>query len=250
MSALTELQNTDAACCQGPWALLADAHGNPIGLAAALTAVRAAGAKTVFFLGDAVGYLPLEAEVLGLLDEARVLNVMGNHDAMLVGALPVDPAKDAVFGLAAARGRLPAKSRAALATWPLRREIHNVPGGGSALMVHGGPSDPLGAYVYPDTPLDGMDKLGYRAIFLAQTHRPFIRRVGATVVVNVGSCGLPRDVGNLAAAVLYDASTDKLDLLRVPFDVDMLARRAERVSPIPRAVRECLARGRAESANC
>ena len=47
--------------------LLSDAHGNPLGLRSCLAALRAAGAGQVYFLGDAVGYLPGEAEVIDIL---------------------------------------------------------------------------------------------------------------------------------------------------------------------------------------
>jgi predicted phosphodiesterase len=244
VTGVSEIQYTDAALCPGPWGLFADAHGNPYGVSAILSALRAAGARTLFFLGDAVGYLPLEKQVLDMLQDASVLAVMGNHDAMLLERLPLDAVRDAVYGLAAVRRRISAAHRAELEQRPLRRVLRDTSGHGAVLMVHGAPADPLEGYLYPDTPLAGMDTLGYRAIFLAQTHRPFIRRVGATLVVNVGSCGLPRDVGNLAGGAIYDPAAERAEILRVPFDVEALINNAGRFGPIAGAVQACLARGR------
>ena len=44
--------------------LLSDAHGNPDGLANCISVLRSRGAERLFFLGDAVGYLPRWLEVL------------------------------------------------------------------------------------------------------------------------------------------------------------------------------------------
>jgi predicted phosphodiesterase len=239
---LNELEFKQAALCPAPWGVFADAHGNPFGMAAILSALRAAGARSLFFLGDAVGYLPLEEEVLDMLQEVGAIAVMGNHDAMLLDCVPLDAAKDSVYGLAAARNRIFSGRRPELSRRPLRLVLGGAVERSAVLMVHGTPSDPLGGYVYAETPLAGMDALGYGAIFLAQTHRPFIRRIGATLVVNVGSCGLPRDMGNLAAGVIYDPATDRAEILRVPFDVEALMKEAERIGPVAPAVKECLAR--------
>ena len=46
--------------------ILSDAHGNPHGLNRCLTALKREGAERLYFLGDAVGYLPDWKDVLVL----------------------------------------------------------------------------------------------------------------------------------------------------------------------------------------
>jgi len=95
--------------------LLSDAHGNPLGLRSCLAALRAAGAAQVYFLGDAVGYLPGEAEVIEILRSEGVICQRGNHEGMLLGDLDLDPGRDRVYGLAAVRERMPPEVGAVLA---------------------------------------------------------------------------------------------------------------------------------------
>ena len=63
---------------------------------------------------------------------------------------------------------------------------------------------PLNGYIYPDSETDSIEKLPYHAIFMGHTHRAFIKKAGEKNIVNVGSCGLPRDAGNKLTVVLYD----------------------------------------------
>src|SRR5262249_41499128 len=87
-------------------------------------------------------------------------------------------------------------------------------------LVHGSPDDHVWGYVYPDTDLAGFasdPSLAGAYVFMGNTHRPFVKKVGATTFVNVGSCGLPRDVGHLGACCVLDDRTGRVRLIR--FDI-------------------------------
>jgi predicted phosphodiesterase len=196
--------------------LLSDAHGNPLGLRATLGALRAAGVDAIYFLGDAVGYMPGEVEVLETLAADGIACQRGNHEGMLLGQLPLDPQRDRAYGLAAARDRMSERMREFVAGWPDRRELEI--GGRRLLLVHGSPRDHLSEYVYPDSDVDWIGDLGYDAVFMGNTHRPFVTRRGATLIANVGSCGLPRDQGDLAACAVYDPAAHDCRVIRVPVD--------------------------------
>jgi predicted phosphodiesterase len=198
--------------------LLSDAHGNPAGLRACLGVLAEARVDRTFFLGDAVGYLPGERAVLGLLAAAGVECQRGNHEAMLLGDLPLDPIKDEAYGLAAARGRLTDAERATLTGWPQRRELDL--GGRRVLLVHGSPRQPLTDYIYPDADLGWFDDLPFDAVFMGNTHRPFVARRGDRLIANVGSCGLPRDQGDLPTCAVYDTEAHECRVLRVPVAAD------------------------------
>jgi predicted phosphodiesterase len=218
--------------------LLSDAHGNPLGLRTCLEVLRQAGTHRTYFLGDAVGYLPGEADVIRTLTTEGVLCQRGNHEAMLLGDLPLDPVRDEAYGLAGVRRRLPVETLAALASWPDSREV--TVDGQRLLMVHGSPRDHVGEYVYPDSDLDWFADLGYNAVFMGNTHRPFIARRGDVLIVNVGSCGLPRDQGDLASCVVYDGETQECRVLRVPMGVDSVIGQFD--EPVHPLVSECLHR--------
>jgi predicted phosphodiesterase len=222
--------------------LLSDAHGNPLGLRLCLAALRAAGAGEVYFLGDAVGYLPGEAEVIDILLAEGVVCQRGNHEAMLLGDMDLDPGRDRAYGLAAVARRMPPGVRAVLAGWPDAREVELA--GRRLLLVHGSPRDHLGEYVYPDSDIDWIGALGYDAVFMGNSHRPFATRRGAALVANVGSCGLPRDQGNLAACAVYDPAANECQVLRVPMDAEAVT--AQFAEPVSDLVAECLSRRAAQ----
>jgi predicted phosphodiesterase len=222
--------------------LLSDAHGNPEGLRACIAALRARGCTQLFFLGDAVGYLPRGSEVLDLLESERVPCQMGNHEAMMLGLLPLDAERDAVYGLAAQRARLEEATLARIAHWPRRRS--ECLGGRRLLLLHGGPADELAQYVYPDSDLDGFDRLDADVVAVGHSHHAFVRRVGNTTVIGAGSCGLPRDVGDLAACAVYDPVADAADIIRIPFDARRVLDEATANGSVHASVARVLARRR------
>ncbi len=193
-----------------------DAHGNPRGAEACLRVLSQQRLDRLYFLGDAVGYMPDAEAVLDLVLQSGAHCIRGNHEEMLLGNLPYTAAREAIYRIAPARDRLTHEHRAFITSWPLRREeTHD---GVRFLLVHGSPTDPIGGYVYPDTELTGFAELSCDVVLMGQTHRPFVRTAGAVTAINVGSSGMPRDVGNLASCAVYDTSSRTAEILRVPFD--------------------------------
>ncbi|HEV2368352.1 MAG TPA: metallophosphoesterase family protein, partial [Acidimicrobiales bacterium] len=116
---------------------------------------------------------------------------------------------------------------AAVADWPIIREIEFP--AGKVLLLHGSPPDPQFGYVYPDTDLEQFGVMSYAAVFLGNTHRPFIRVQGDTTWINVGSCGLPRDDGRYGAAALFDIESGQASIVR--FDITGATRQALKRCP-------------------
>lgn len=203
-------------------AVLSDVHGNYTALEACVARLDGMGIDERVFVGDAVGYLPDAADCLARLAAEGFACQQGNHEAMLLDPTAVAPEKEAVYGLAEARSQLSAEALAAVAAWPRSRELER--NGRRILLVHGAPDDPLEGYVYPDADLSGWDALPYDAVFMGHTHRPFAARSGRTLIVNAGSVGLPRDVGNLASFAVYDTEADTAHHYRVAYDVDAVLR--------------------------
>jgi predicted phosphodiesterase len=191
--------------------ILSDAHGNQDVFRRTLSALSDLGADRFIFLGDAVGYIPSVDVVSDLMGMgSRVNCVLGNHEQMLLtGAYPerLEP----VYQMSAIRGLLSPQQYAFIASWSTHLELNL--SCGRSLFVHGSPADTQNGYVYPDSDLTQFNSR-HDFVFMGHTHRAFIRREGACTYVNVGSCGLPRDDGRYASAVLFDPVSGRLRLIR------------------------------------
>jgi predicted phosphodiesterase len=221
--------------------LLSDAHGNLEAFDRALEVLGRLGAETIYFLGDSVGYLP-GAEVATRIVELGLPSVLGNHEAMLLDPGCGRSDREPIYRLAETAAAMPARVRQALEGWPERRELQL--GCGRAVLVHGSPADHLWGYVYPDTDLTGLaadPALAGAFVFMGNTHRPFVKRLAGATFVNVGSCGLPRDVGHLGACGLLDDQTGQVRIVR--FDIRReTAAALRRCGPVHARVHETLGR--------
>ncbi len=207
--------------------VLSDAHGNALVFRRVLDALSKLGAERFIFLGDAVGYIPSVEVLATLMDmKDRVQCILGNHEQMLLDD-NYPKRLESLYQIKATRSLLTPEQAAFIASWPSFLEIEYP--FGSALFVHGSPSDYQNGYVYPDTALDVFD-VSHDLVFMGHTHRGFIRQQGAQRFINVGSCGLPRDDGRYASAVLFDPETGHTRLIRLDlsfFDVNSHLRGGE-----------------------
>jgi predicted phosphodiesterase len=203
--------------------LVSDAHGNADALEKCLDVIEREGARKTYFLGDAVGYFPEENAVLDLLRSRGAICLRGNHEAMLLGKLTIPEPRDTVYRLAEASARVQDRHRAWMQEWPDRLEL--TLDGRRVLLVHGSPANPIQGYLYPDSDLTALRTLPFELVAMGHTHRPFLARAGPVTVLNVGSSGMPRDVGNLASCALYDTATGAAEILRVAFDTSGLVMR-------------------------
>lgn len=218
--------------------VLSDAHGNEVGLNLCVQFFIELNVEKVFFLGDIVGYFPEPGKAIKLLKSAQAHCLLGDHDAMLLGYLELDEKKDKVYKIKEVKrviSQQEIQEMSVFLPW-LQIEIC----GRRILLIHGSPWDPLSGYIYPDSDLQQFSKLPFDIIFMGQTHRPFIQRTGTVTVVNVGSCGLPRDQGNLASCAIYDTKGGKCEIFRIPFNAQSLIEYYE--NRIHNSVVDCLLR--------
>lgn len=217
--------------------IFSDVHGNFPALEQCLNLLDTLEADKLFFLGDAVGYCPDGELILSHLKSLSVECILGNHDAMLLEKLPIDIQKDKIYGINRQRKILSQKNVDFLESWPLQRTFSI--NGVKILLVHGSPWDTYQGYVYPDSNINFFADLPYDIVFLGHTHRPFIRTVGNVKVVNVGSCGLPRDQGNLLSCAIYNTDTGIVKIVRKYFDVQTVC---DKYPEIHQDVYSCLHR--------
>ncbi len=217
------------------YAILGDIHGNLEALTAVLAHSEGQTVDVRLSLGDVVGYGADPAACLEAVRETCAAVVKGNHDEMAATDTPLNGiniwAEEAMLWT---RRSLSAEQRLWLDALPLT----HVPEP-DLLLTHGSPADPA-AFRYLDLMLtahEAFDAMKESVCFVGHTHKPwhYVARgekvVGhrlescdldpqARHLVNAGSVGQPRDLDPCAAYVVYDTGTRRLDLHRVPYDLE------------------------------
>lgn len=194
--------------------ILSDAHGNTDAFKLAISHLRKLGTNRFIFLGDAVGYIPCKGvltELINIKDE--VICILGNHEIMLMHR-DWHPELDKIYNLHKTSTLLSEEETNYLKSWPIKyKESY---GNDSALFIHGGPNDFTYEYVYPNSDLSKYEG-NESFVFMGHTHYPFVKKTEKTIFVNVGSCGLPRDVGNLGSFAIFNPEKGEVRLYR--FDI-------------------------------
>lgn len=191
--------------------VISDAHGNWLGLQKGVKILRRLGAEKIYFLGDAVGYIPGLHTIEILIDEQKnIFSLLGNHDEMLISG-SVNKIDDKIYQINRSAQGIYAQQDDFLKN--LKPKLETSINGNRILFVHGSPRDPINGYVYPDTDIGSAVKK-YNWIFMGHTHHPFKRKIGDCQVINVGSCGLPRDDGRFGAAALANCNTNEVSIIR------------------------------------
>lgn len=232
--------------------VLSDIHSNAPALEAALEATGAF--DQLWVLGDIVGYGPHPDAVVERLREADAVAVQGNHDAAVLGRIPVGTFNDlarAAVGWTA--GAMKAENLAWLAGLPETRVE------GEFTLAHGSPRDPLWEYLF-SIPAARINLGAFQTPYciVGHTHHPLTfrddsGRVEALLpgdggslslderrcILNPGSVGQPRDGDPRACAMTIDTSSGDVRWLRV--DYDIAATQADiRALPLPRRLADRL----------
>lgn len=197
-------------------ALISDLHANADALAAIEPALREA--DRVLCLGDYVGYHCQVNETIARVRDLEATCVLGNHDQFVLDG-PPDGMPDSVrWGVEYAQRVLDPDHRQWLASLPLTLELDL--DGTRWLLCHGSPWDPLGDYLYEDSPLLARltEFAMFDAIACGQTHRPFVRAEGLPRLFNPGSVGESRQAIDIASALLVDAEDFEYTLVEERYD--------------------------------
>ena len=196
-------------------AIFSDIHGNTHFFEAFLRDAEAEKVDRLVFLGDAVSYYPFGCEVIRKLRELSVLCIEGNHDSMLRGEFPIPENHEPVYQLRKTMVEISGDELEFVKSWP--EIVHQTLDGKRLTFVHGSPLNHLKGYSYADSELALYDNPGEDIVFVGHTHRPWIRQNFHTLMVNVGSVGLPRDEGggSKPAWCLYDSQSGKAEIHRV-----------------------------------
>lgn len=196
------------------FAVLSDAHGNLEYFNKCIEYIKNEKIDTIFYLGDIFGYLDKAFEVLQKLRQINAKCILGNHDAMVLGILTIDDKQDEIYRHKDEIKKINNEDKQFLAGLSpfYTQNIDSK----RILFVHGSPYNPLNGYMYEDDKnIHNIINLPYDVIFMGHTHRPFIKKIDDKIVVNVGSCGLPRDFGNKPSFVICDNGIPKIIRLEI-----------------------------------
>ncbi len=225
-------------------ALLADVHANREALDACLSDARLVGAESLVFLGDLVGYGPdpvAVVETIAGLVAAGALAIQGNHDAAAVGGnQTLNPI--AAQAIEWTRRQLPAPHIDLLRALPLDLNEDD------RLYVHASACSPED-WIYVLSGREAFQSFratAQRLIFCGHTHKPALFNESQTSlpqhhvpvddapmplltqrrwIAVLGAVGQPRDNNPAACYGLLDTTANRLTYRRVPYDVDVTARK-------------------------
>jgi len=242
--------------------ILTDIHANLEGLTTCLIDARERGYDETLVLGDIVGYGPDPNAVIDVIRGLKPKAIVrGNHDKVALGMNQAEGFHAAAR--AAAHWMLESltqQNREWLVALPMGPTIID----GEIEICHGAPFDE-DAYIFDE--LDArhaFEAATAPVCFYGHTHFAVVFRMvkdlleivsppdGETALtiepesrylVNPGSVGQPRDGDPRAAYAIYDTETKRLDLIRLPYPLEITQDKMLKVGlPDPLARRLALGR--------
>lgn len=219
------------------FAILSDIHSNLDALDAVLADMAKWPVRTVFCLGDVVGYGPEPAACVDKIREISAVTIMGNHEAMLpiVGKYGNNWHETVAAPLMLANKLLSDEQKEWIRKLPLSALLDPI------TLSHGSLHEPA-EFHYIDSTEEAeahFAALGTAVSFQGHTHVPVVweeREKEITgylplkdpveldetcrYAINVGSVGQPRDDDPRASYVLYDYEQRLLLHRRVEYDLD------------------------------
>jgi putative phosphoesterase len=224
--------------------VISDIHANAPSLRTVLDELSEKEVEKILCAGDLIGYYPFPNEVISLLQDYNVLSIVGNHDAAVLDGTPPEFSINAKRAVDWTRRQLTPESQAYLESLPLTFE--ETIGDREIYMVHGSPEQPLNEYIWEENIDERTVDFWFddcpELVILGHTHRPFVKKVEYTTVLNPGSVGQPRDRNPRSAFVTIDTETLSVNRYRVEYDIDTVA--AETGEYLPRRLADRLYEGR------
>lgn len=257
------------------FAILGDIHSNLEALTAVLADIEKRGIKTIYCLGDVIGYGPNPQECLDIIISRTEWCVLGNHDY----AVFYEPTN---FNYAAeqasfwTRETLEAEKNeqrrknwwSFLGTLQMRKSLKANLGGYDVLMdfVHASPRRPINEYIFPDDVYTNpvkvrvmFDRVSH-ICFVGHTHVPgvFLEEpdfytpdelgnvypiiTKEKAIINIGSVGQPRDRDNRASYAIVD--DNELYFVRIPYDIEKTVAKIKAIEQLDNFHGEQLREGR------
>lgn len=206
-------------------AILADIHGNQVALNAVLHDIsQQPPVDSIVIAGDLCLNGPCPRQVLDTIQGLHCPVIQGNVDVDVVTVAPKGTKKRNIIEWT--RQQIGQAGIDYLAALPKQHLVSN-PDGCDLLIVHANPLDQQQA-IFPTAPESMLEHLlGHLpqtigAIAFGHLHITYARRWRHLFIVDVGSCGLPRDQDQRAAyAILsWQNNTWQAEHRRVAYDIE------------------------------
>lgn len=249
-------------------AILSDIHANLEALTAVLADIERQGIRSVYNLGDTIGYGP---DPIACLDYAMRmdLTLLGFHDNMMM--VPLEGGPESVFRYIAWMRSLVERSEGPIPSGPRGAFLASLPRShweDGTLFVHGSPRNPVNEYLYPEDiynvrKMEHIGSLFESLCFVGHTHIPgaFVHVgsqqwdyrtaegcadgfdvTGKKVICNVGSVGQPSDGDPRACYVTFD--WNRIRFHRVEYDVETTIQKIHAIPEIANIFGDRLREGR------
>ncbi len=238
------------------FAILSDIHSNLEALTVVLADIEKRGIKTIYCLGDVIGYGPNPKECLDLIIDKTEWCVLGNHDY----ATLYEPtnfnygAEQASFWTREVlenekEKRHSDKRWSFLGSLRMRRSLQSKLGTNTTIMdfVHASPRRPINEYIFPEDVYTNPAKVRLlfervkHICFVGHTHMPGVfldepdfylpDELGGVypiiddekAIINIGSAGQPRDKDNRASYVYVNEN--QVHFVRLQYDFETTAKK-------------------------
>ena len=257
------------------FAIISDIHSNIEALTAVLADIEQRGIKTIYCLGDIVGYAGNPRECLDLVIERTENCIMGNHDYAVLYE-PTNFNSGAESAAYWTRKMLEQETDhekiekrwkylgQQKMRWTLQTKLGDVDA--QLDFVHGSPRRPVNEYIFPEdvyTTAGKLDALFERVkhiCFIGHTHLPGVfltdpdfyppDELGGKypiipdekAIINVGSVGQPRDRDSRASYVFVEGN--EVNFVRIEYDYKAAAQKIYSIPQLDRFEGERLADGR------
>lgn len=224
--------------------IFSDCHGNIQGLMRVYEMLKSKGAAAFWCLGDVVGYGADSLRCVDFVRQNCEITLAGNHDHALIEKMSMlNYQPFAIESILVAKSQMKREHKEFLRSLPLQKTLHYPDL--KILLTHAHPKDYKSWIYYPDDPtfnnlsVDEKDKVSL--CFYGHTHQPkfnlasqggmfqtpdhftpysFDGQQGETIVINVGSCGQPRDSDTRVTGVLLDLKERHFTFLRGEYAIE------------------------------
>ena len=260
------------------FAVLSDIHSNLEALTVVLADIEKRGIKTIYCLGDVIGYGANPKECLDLIIEKTKWCVLGNHDyATLYEPTNFNYGAEQAsfwtrFVLETDQQNDPPEASGRrwsfLGELPMRRTLKTKLGTNTVIIdfVHASPRRPINEYIFPDDVYTNPAKV--RLLFERVKHICFVGHTHMSgvfldepdfylpnelnnvypiiddekAIINIGSVGQPRDKDNRASYVYVDEN--EVHFVRVEYDFETTMKKIKAIEQLDNFHAERLRDGR------
>jgi len=239
-------------------AIISDIHSNLEALLVVLKDIKKRRLKSIFCLGDLVGYGANPNECVDLCIKESKLIVAGNHDWAAVDKTDISTFNPvAAEAIKWTQDQISKESTSKLKGLELTKRMDNL------LLVHATPKDPAKwGYLFT---LEEFEKefaqFDEQICFIGHSHipaavfqdangycdlvrdNPFPIVAKRKYVVNVGSVGQPRDLDPRASYAIYDGNKNNIEIVRLDYNIP-LAQQKIIMGGLPEVLADRLLAGR------